>query len=136
MKKWNFEQISYYANRFHENGDKKITLNFALAKDMPVEPEVLLKYFSPDKFIIKITPINPTHRAMENELTSYIDAYNGHRSYEVINALKSAGYDVILSIGEVEENRIGSNCGQYVMQHLRAAEAVGVDGHKGYDYWE
>jgi 23S rRNA (adenine2503-C2)-methyltransferase len=136
VKKWSFSQIADYARQFHENGDKKITLNFALAQGMPVASEILLRYFSPEKFIIKITPINPTHRAVENKLSSYIDAYNGHHKYEIIESLKSAGYDVILSIGEVEENRIGSNCGQYVMRHLKAAQTAGADIHKGYDYWE
>ena len=28
-------------------------------------------------------------------------------------ALREAGYETILSIGEVRENRIGSNCGMY-----------------------
>ncbi len=135
VKKWSFSRISDYASRFHENGDKRITLNFALAKGMPIEPEVLLKYFSPEQFIIKITPINPTHRATENNMASYIDAYVEQRSYEVVDALKQTGYEVILSIGEVEENRIGSNCGQYVMSHLKTEMPVGADGHKGYDYW-
>ncbi|MDY6912625.1 MAG: radical SAM protein, partial [Chloroflexota bacterium] len=81
-------------------------------------------------------PINPTHKAIENKLTSYINAYNGHHEYEIIENLRKAGYEVILSIGEVEENRIGSNCGQFVMRHLKAKEMIGVDGHRGYDYWE
>ncbi len=135
VEKWSFPQIADYAKRFRDNGDKKITLNFALAEGMPVDPEILLNHFSPDDFIIKITPVNPTHRAMENKLASYVNAYNGHHKYEIIESLKSAGYDVILSIGEVEENRIGSNCGQYVMQHLNDTQSIGVDGHKGYDYW-
>ena len=135
VKKWSFTQIADYVQRFHETGDKKITLNFALAEGTPLEPEVLLKHFSPEKFIIKITPINPTHRAVENKLVSYIDAYNGHHDYEIVNSLRTAGYDVILSIGEVEENRIGSNCGQFVMRHLKAQSPAGMDGRKGYDYW-
>jgi len=136
VRKWDFSRIAEYGKSFHQNGDRKITLNFALAEGVPVDPEVLLKYFSPEKFIIKITPINPTHRAIDNKLASYIDAYDGHHQYKIIDSLESAGYDVILSIGEVEENRIGSNCGQYVVQHLQAAEAVGLKGEKGYDYWE
>ncbi|MFO8100802.1 MAG: radical SAM protein [Dehalococcoidia bacterium] len=136
VKKWSFAQIEDYVNDFHEEGDKKITLNFALAKGTPLEPEVLLEHFSPEKFIIKVTPINPTHRAIENKMVSYIDAYNGHHDYEVINSLQTAGYDVILSIGEVEENRIGSNCGQFVMRHLEARSPAGADGRQGYDYWE
>jgi len=119
VRKWDFSRIAEYGKSFHQSGDKKITLNFALAKGMPVDPEVLLKYFSPEKFIIKITPINPTHRATENKLVSYIDAYDSHHQYKIIDSLKSAGYEVILSIGEVEENSIGSNCGQYVRRHLQ-----------------
>lgn len=136
VKKWSFSQIAQFAENFQEDGDRKVTLNFALAEGWPVDAEILARYFSPHKFIIKVTPINPTHRAVENGLTSYIDAYDGKREYKIINELRSAGFDVILSIGEVEENRIGSNCGQYVMRHLRAGQLVGGNGHKGYDYWE
>lgn len=136
VKKWGFEQIADYADRFWEEGDKRITLNFALAEGVPVDPHVLLRHFSPEKFLIKITPINPTHRASENRLCSYVDAYDRAREYEVVRVLEDAGYGVILSIGEVEENRIGSNCGQYVMRHLKTEVPVGVEGRRGYDYWE
>ncbi len=136
VKKWAFDRIADYVKQFHETGDKKVTLNFALAKETPLESEVLLKHFSPEKFIIKITPINPTHRAVENKMVSYIDAYNGHHDYEIVNSLRTSGYDVILSIGEVEENRIGSNCGQFVLRHLNAQSLAGADGRKGYDYWK
>lgn len=115
VRKWSFSRIAEYGSAFHHNGDQKVTLNFALVQGMPVESAVLLKYFSPEKFIIKITPINPTRRASENGLVSYIDAHSPECDYEIINGLRAAGYEVILSIGEVEENRIGSNCGQYVM---------------------
>jgi 23S rRNA (adenine2503-C2)-methyltransferase len=131
VEKWNFAQIARYSESFLEDGGQKIGLNFALAEGMPVDAQVLRDYFSPEKFLIKVTPINPTHRAVQNELRSYIDAYCESKNYSVINELQSYGYEVILSIGEVEENRIGSNCGQYVMQHLRAKATVG-----GYDYWE
>ena len=39
-----------------------------------------------------------------------------------------AGYQVIVSIGEVEENYIGSNCGQYVRKHLEAIDQI-LDGY-------
>jgi len=28
--------------------------------------------------------------------------------------LRGTGYEVIVSVGELEENKIGSNCGQYL----------------------
>ena len=39
-------------------------------------------------------------------------------------ALRDAGYEVLLSIGELEENRIGSNCGQYIQAHLEARKKL------------
>ena len=117
-----------YGERFYAPGDRKITLNFALAQDMPVEPVVLLRYFDPSKFLIKITPLNPTYRALENNLSSYIDPQVEDNGYEIIEALKLADYQVILSIGEVEENLIGSNCGQYIKRHLAATQPIS-DGY-------
>jgi 23S rRNA (adenine2503-C2)-methyltransferase len=130
VKKWSFTEMAEYGERFYASGDRKVTLNFALAKDMPVDPAVLLNHFSPDKFLIKITPLNPTYRAVENNLSSYIDPQVENNGYEVVEALKKAGYQVIVSIGEVEENRIGSNCGQYIKRHLSATNPI----QDGYTY--
>jgi 23S rRNA (adenine2503-C2)-methyltransferase len=114
VQKWSFERIARYGERFFSAGDRKLTLNFALAEGMPVSVKALSRYFSPDVFIIKITPVNPTFHANENGINSHIRP--GKQRYEIIDALRTAGYEVILSIGELEENHIGSNCGQYVME--------------------
>ena len=128
VKKWSFAQMKAYGERFYSPGDRKITLNFALAQDMPVDPAVLLKNFDPDKFLIKITPLNPTYQAMENQLSSYIDPSIADHGYEIVETLKNTGYQVIVSIGEVEENLIGSNCGQYIKRHLAATSPIS-DGY-------
>jgi 23S rRNA (adenine2503-C2)-methyltransferase len=130
VKKWDFARMAAYGERFYQPGDRKITLNFALAEGNPVEPEVLLRYFSPEKFLIKITPLNPTYRAQEHELSSYIDPHQVGEEYPLVDTLRAAGYQVIVSIGEVEENYIGSNCGQYVRRHLESASEV----QGGYTY--
>ncbi len=128
VKKWSFAEMGDYGERFYEEGDRKVTLNFALAEDSPVDPDVLLQHFSPEKFLIKVTPLNPTYRAAEHGLNSYIDPHNGNGDYPIIQDLRAAGYQVIMSIGEVEENYIGSNCGQYVRRHLEAID-LAVDGY-------
>jgi 23S rRNA (adenine2503-C2)-methyltransferase len=128
VKKWSFAQIGEYGERYYSPGDRKLTLNFALAHGMPVDPVVLLTYFDPHKFLIKITPLNPTYRAHENNLVSYIDPLSAVEKYEIVQALQDSGYQVILSIGETEENLIGSNCGQYLRRHLMA-EAPLEDGY-------
>jgi 23S rRNA (adenine2503-C2)-methyltransferase len=130
VSKWSFAQIGEYGERFFAVGDRKITLNFALAQGMPVDPAVLLHFFDPDKFLIKITPLNPTYRARENDLVSYINALSAEQKYEIIQDLQDSGYHVILSIGEREENYIGSNCGQYLRRHLSAEEPI----EGGYTY--
>lgn len=130
VKKWSFDEMAAYGDRFYQSGDRKVSLNFALAQDVPVDPEALLKYFDPDRFLVKITPLNPTYRATENKLTTYIDPYNDNKAYSVVRSLEGAGYQVIVSIGEVEENYIGSNCGQYIKRHLNASGSL----DDGYTY--
>ncbi len=120
VKKWDFAKMAAFGERFYEEGDRKITLNFALAQGQPVDPEVLIMYFSPDIFLIKITPLNPTYKAVENNLETYIDPHEDISQNTLVKALEEAGYQVIVSIGETEENLIGSNCGQYLRRHLDA----------------
>lgn len=128
VRKWDFERIAAYADDFLGEGDRKITLNFALAEGMPVDPHVLKTHFSPDKFVIKITPVNPTCEANRNGISSRISP--SIQRCGLIDDLEAAGYEIILSIGEPEENLIGSNCGQHVMNYLRAAERI----ENGYTY--
>jgi 23S rRNA (adenine2503-C2)-methyltransferase len=99
-----------------------------LPRHYPLEAEVLRQYFSPDKFLIKITPVNPTYRAMQNNLTSHIDAHSPDPRDQVVESLHRAGYEVIISIGNVEENQVGSNCGQYLRAHMNANQKLG-DGY-------
>lgn len=128
VQTWDFSRMADFGETYFQKGDRKITLNFALAKDSPLDPAVLKKYFSPDKFLIKITPINPTYKAADSGLDSYVDINGGNGGYSVVEELKQAGYQVILSIGELEENLIGSNCGQYVLKHLSDARKM-IDGY-------
>ncbi|MFQ6031821.1 MAG: radical SAM protein, partial [Candidatus Zixiibacteriota bacterium] len=128
VEKWNLEKIAQYGESFYREGERKITLNFALGNRMPVNPNLLLHHFAPDKFLIKITPVNPTFRASENKISSQI--MPNKEKYEIIDALREVGYEVILSIGELAENDIGSNCGQYITNYLRKKKTI----EGGYKY--
>ncbi len=112
IRKWDFAAISEYGERFRRDGERKITLNFALARNAPIDTDILLSHFDPLKYIIKLTPLNPTDRARKSGLESLIQSRDEH--IEIVDKLRDAGYEVLVSIGEFEENRIGSNCGQYV----------------------
>lgn len=130
VRKWSFAEMAAYGERFHAKGDRKITLNFALSDNAPVDAAVLLEHFSPEKFLIKVTPINPTHRALSNRLSSCLDPRLPDRGIEIFRKLRAAGYEVIVSIGNAEENLIGSNCGQFLHAHLAAERAISG----GYSY--
>jgi len=123
FKKWDFSEISGFGNSYYKKGDRKIALNFALAKNVKIDPDILLSYFDPDKYILKITPVNPTYSAVKNHLGSYITTDNPDEN-QIINTLKTAGYDIVLSIGPLDENNIGSNCGQNLMRHLSCEENI------------
>ena len=128
IKKWSLEQIAAYGEEFHNQGERKVTLNFAMAEGIPLDPSILHSIFSPDHFFIKLTPVNPTCRAEQNGLKSVIRP--DCDAADIMEALKDSGYDVLLSIGEWEENRIGSNCGQYITYF----ENQHVDVEGGYVY--
>jgi 23S rRNA (adenine2503-C2)-methyltransferase len=120
VKKWDFARMAEYGRRFRKPGDRKITLNFALAAGNPLDPQVLLEHFDPADYLIKITPINPTSQVQKHGLASHVDAFSPNQNDAVVAALRQCGYQVIVSIGEVEENLIGSNCGQYVLNYLKS----------------
>jgi 23S rRNA (adenine2503-C2)-methyltransferase len=131
VRKWSLGRIGGYGASFRKSGDRKVTLNFALAQGTPIDPDVLLRWFDPADFLIKITPINPTHRAVANGIVSHIDPGRDEARGE-IERLRDAGYEVLLSIGELQENRIGSNCGQYIQTHLNARNRLGRGLGDGY----
>ncbi len=112
--KWDFEKIAKYGDKFYQKGDRKITLNFAIAENYPVDHNTIKKYFSPDKFFIKLTPLNPTGRVAENKLKTHIDSERSDTGKEIVDNFIRLGYETLLSIGELEENQIGSNCGEFV----------------------
>ena len=115
-KIWTLEKIAEYGEAFWQEGDRKITLNFAAEKDNPLDPDRLLEIYDPEKFFIKITPINPTEKAKAHSLKSMIDPEAGEFAKQKIRAIENKGFDVLLSIGELEENHIGSNCGQHALK--------------------
>jgi 23S rRNA (adenine2503-C2)-methyltransferase len=134
VKKWNFSEIADYGEKFYTKGDRKITLNFALAVNMPFEPKVLARCFSPKKFLIKITPLNPTCQARANNLESFVDS-KGNKLIDIRGELEKLGFETIISIGELEENEIGTNCGQFVTKYMSENNGVALKG-KSYQYWD
>ena len=114
--KWNFRKIAAYSEKFFHTGDKKVTLNFALAENYTFDTTVLREYFDPRVFFIKITPVNPTQKSLNSGIKSVLK--EGGNNISLIENLESLGYEALLSYGESEENKIGSNCGMFISDNL------------------
>lgn len=111
---WTFQQMGEYARRFAQPGTRKVTLNFAAPRGFPLDPQALLPYFPTHCCMVKLTPINPTHRALRSGLEGVVDPSSREGLESLVDGFRRAGYDTLVSIGETEENQIGSNCGMFV----------------------
>lgn len=93
---------------------RKITLNFALA-GYEIDEKILLQYFNPDDYLIKITPMHMTASCQANSIVTK-DGYQQYYPYkDVEDRLKGVGYDVIVFIPSVEEDEGLITCGNAVL---------------------
>jgi 23S rRNA (adenine2503-C2)-methyltransferase len=111
---WGFNKIAAYGDLFYKNGDRKITLNFATPLGYALEAETIREFFSPEKYLIKYTPVNPTKKAINKSLKTLVDSTCMDTINKIDASFKKFGYQTIISVGELEENKIGSNCGMYI----------------------
>ncbi len=117
FRKHSFEWISEYSKRFHLKGKRKIVLNFAISEEDIVDYSLIGNVFDPEKNIIKLTPVNPTENAKINGFTtekSYQRIYSYLERHSK-NFIKY-GFESIISIGDLRENQVFSNCGQIASQ--------------------
>ena len=114
VRTWSMAQMSAFGERYFEPGDLKISLNFAAVKGAPLDPERVAEVFSPEKFLVKLTPVNPTRSSIDAGIGGIIDPDNPDDGVRLVEQFQRYGFETILSIGDLAENRIGSNCGMYV----------------------
>lgn len=109
-----FEEIAAIGRRLFRPGQRKVALNFALARGAAVDVAKLRDLFDPAFFAVKLTPINPTEAAQRHGLETILSAQTPEAAQALVGELQSAGFETIVSIGEPDEIAIGSNCGQSV----------------------
>ena len=93
---------------------RKITLNFAVA-DWEIEPAVLLRSFSPEDYIVKLTPMHKTAAAEQAGIRTGGDYVTLHPYQEHEEALKAAGYEVLVFIASEAEDLGMITCGNAVL---------------------
>lgn len=104
-------EISELAAKMPMPKGRKYTLNFAVTKNTILDALRLTQLFNPDKFIVKITPIHETHKAVENgyDVTTSYDDYDVYRQFE--QPLLEYGWDVIVFVPSKEEDSDRITCG-------------------------
>ncbi|MEM4729699.1 MAG: radical SAM protein [Thermoplasmata archaeon] len=112
VRKWGLERIASYGEDFHGEKGRKVTLNFALTPALPVDAEAIASLFDPAHFVVKLTPVNPTESALGAGLVSPLAPEHTDGTHPLVRELRRAGFEVIVTVGELEENEIRSNCGQ------------------------
>lgn len=93
---------------------RKITLNFPVC-EWTVDPDVLLKYFDPERFLVKLTPMHVTDASSRAGYETEGD-YTAVEPYEKLAAdIRSRGYDVIVFIASREEDFGFITCGNVAL---------------------
>ena len=110
--KWSLEQISEYGRDFHGGKGRKAVLNFALSGSFPLDPDIIGELFDPAHFMVKLTPVNPTQNATRRGLVSPLGPGFEQGNHPVIKGFWEHGFETVVSVGDLEENALGSNCGQ------------------------
>ena len=109
------KEISEIGKSLPDPKGRKYTLNFALADDTIIDANALVSLFSPDRFIVKITPMHATHSCMDNNIYT-TGGYTEFTPYqEVENNLKKVGFDVIVFVPSYDEDDGLITCGNAIL---------------------
>jgi 23S rRNA (adenine2503-C2)-methyltransferase len=122
---WTLDRVADFGRRWRRPGDRKVTLNFALAPDQPLDPETVARIFDPENFLVKITPVNPT-RAAEASGASRLWHVPPPDVSAATAGLRARGFEVILSPSAPEEIEASTSCGQLWSHALRDEARAGL----------
>lgn len=129
IRKWALEEVAEYGNRYFRSGDRKITLNFALAEGETIDCARLAAVFSADRFFVKITPVNPTATADKNGATHlWVDAPETVRA--CADELRAGGYETLISPSLPEEIAAETSCGQLWSRALKSRAAAALKNRR------
>lgn len=98
---------------------RKFTLNFAVC-EWPIEADVLLRYFDPSRYLVKLTPMHETKAAKAHGHQTDGD-YTDPASYKTVrDSLVKAGYEVLVFVTSADEDLSRITCGNAVLKPTTA----------------
>lgn len=93
---------------------RKYTLNFAIA-DFKIDASIIAKYFNPEHFMIKLTPMHKTITAENNDIRTIGDYTTIYPYLEIENEFKKYGFDVLVFLASVSEDMGRITCGNAIL---------------------
>lgn len=109
------DEFAIIAAKMPDPISRKYCLNFAFSTDFEIDATYLAKRFSPDKFMVKITPIHNNNACEENGIET-VGGYTSFAPYAQAEAdLKEAGYDVLVFVPSLDEEDGLVTCGNAIL---------------------
>jgi 23S rRNA (adenine2503-C2)-methyltransferase len=94
---------------------RKYALNFALADNYEVDAKKLRSLFSPEKCMVKITPLHETHSCEENDIKT-TGGYDSFVPYQKVEQeLVAEGFDVLIFVPSSDEDGGRITCGNAIL---------------------
>jgi len=109
---------------------RKVTLNFAVA-DYTVDPDELLRYFPPEWYVCKLTPMHKTEAAVGTGIRTAGEYTEPEPYLELEAKLRAAGYDVLVFIASREEDASRITCGNAVLSGALPDRYARADSGQG-----
>ncbi len=125
IRTWSLEEIAVYGERWVRPGDRKVTLNFAPSGGEDLDPAVLGRVFDPARFLIKLTPVNPT-RAADASGATFVWSRPPAALQRVVGRLQARGFETIVSPSLPEEIQAETSCGQLWSSSLKDGADVAL----------
>lgn len=111
------DEISEIGKWLPDPVGRKYALNFALADYYELDAQKLVNLFSPNKFMVKITPLHLTNNCVENNIVT-TEGYEYYTPYKPAEeALKKAGFDVLVFIPSKDEDESRITCGNAILSN-------------------
>lgn len=109
------EELSRIAEKMPEPISRKYCLNFAYSTDYEIDGEIIKKYFDPEKFMCKITPIHNNNACNNNNIKTSLgyESYLPYKKPE--DALMKAGFDVLVFVPSLDEEQGLVTCGNAIL---------------------
>lgn len=123
-------ELAKIAEKMPDPISRKYCLNFAFSTDFIIDSNLVKSLFDPEKFMCKITPIHNNNACRENDIKTDLGYESFHPYKKPEEALKEAGFDVLIFVPSLDEEEGLVTCGNAVLggSKMRSSDIINIKG--------